>query len=46
MRGVSLFVKALGFAVQLKFRNEDVAVRDRFESSEAHTFFKVVFVYI
>lgn len=45
-RFVSLFVKALAFVVQLGFRSEDVAVRARFESSEAHPFVKVHFVFV
>lgn len=41
-RFVSLFVKALAFVVQLGFQSDDVAVRARFESSEAHPFVKIV----
>ena len=45
-RFVSLFVKALGFVVQLAFRSQDAAVKARFESSEAHPFVKVCFVFV
>ncbi|XP_076925841.1 protein RST1-like [Bidens hawaiensis] len=41
-RFVNVFVKALGFLVQLGFQNDNVSFRSRFQSPEAHPFVKIV----